>query len=133
MASPLRVRTLPEIWRFAFIGAIASLPITVLVNWLPNSEATIGAGIMIFGAFIAGIIAATRASDPSAAGLRAGFIGGVFGLLIFLVTAGTTATWSRSSVIFFVFASGLVVCVAPLFGRGCGRVGGWVANTIASR
>ncbi|MFB1066149.1 DUF5518 domain-containing protein [Natrinema sp. H-ect4] len=133
MVSPLRVHTLPPAWRFALIGAIASLPVTAILNWLPNSEGTIGGGIMIIGAFVAGVIAAIRSADPSAAGLRAGFIGGVLGLLIFIVTAGTTATWSLRRVVFVVFAGGLVVCVAPLFGLGFGRVGGWVANTVGSR
>ncbi|WP_226039695.1 DUF5518 domain-containing protein [Natrinema sp. DC36] len=133
MVSPLRVHTLPPAWRFALIGAIASLPVTAILNWLPNSEGTIGGGIMIIGAFVAGVIAAIRSSNPSAAGLRAGFIGGVLGLLIFIATAGTTAPWSLRRVVFVVFASGLVVCVAPLFGLGFGRVGGWVANTVGSR
>jgi hypothetical protein len=133
MVSPPRVHTLPPAWRFALIGALASLPVIALLNLLPNSEATVGGGIMIIGAFIAGVLAAIRSSDPSAAGLRAGFIGGVLGLLIFIVTTGTTATWSLSRVVFIVFASGLVVCVAPLFGFGFGRVGGWVANTVGSR
>ncbi|PGF16120.1 hypothetical protein CP556_08305 [Natrinema sp. CBA1119] len=133
MVSPLRAHTLPPAWRFALIGAIASLPAIDVLNWLPNSEGTIGGGIMIIGAFVAGVIAAIRSSDPSAAGLRAGFIGGVLGLLIFIVAAGTTATWSLRRVVFVVFAGGLVVCVAPLFGLGFGRVGGWVANTVGSR
>ncbi|WP_339106432.1 DUF5518 domain-containing protein [Haloterrigena salinisoli] len=133
MVSPLRVHTLPATWRFALIGALASLPITAILNWLPNSEATIGGGIMIIGALIAGVIAAIRSSDPSAAGLRTGFIGGVIGLFVFVVTVGTTATWPLPRVAFFVFASGLVVCGSSLFGLGFGRVGGWVANTAASR
>jgi hypothetical protein len=133
MVSPPRVRTLPSAWRFAIIGAIASLPVAAVVNWLPNSEATIGGGIMIVGAFIAGGIAAIRSTDPDAAGLRAGFLGGVLAVLTFLVTAGTTAAWPLSRVVFFVFATVGILCIAPIFGLGCGRVGGWVANTVASR
>lgn len=137
--SPLRVRTLSTAWRFALVGALASLPVAALLNWLPNSEATIGGGIMILGAFIAGVIAAIRSTDPDAAGLRAGFLGGVLAVLTLIVrvvgTAGssTTAAWPPSRVVFWVFASGLVLCVAPIFGLACGRVGGWVANNVASR
>ncbi|QCC59000.1 DUF5518 domain-containing protein [Natrinema thermotolerans] len=133
MVSPPLIHTLPPAWRFALIGSIASLPVIAVLNWLPNSEATIGGGIMIIGAFVAGVIAAIRSSDPGAAGLRAGIIGGALGLLVVIVTAGTTATWSLQRVVFIVIASGLVVCVAPLFGLGSGRVGGWVANTVGSR
>ncbi|WP_161991526.1 DUF5518 domain-containing protein [Natronorubrum aibiense] len=133
IVSSLRVHALPAAWRFALIGALASLPITAILNWLPNSEASIGGGIMIFGAFIAGAIATIRSSDPNAAGLRTGFIASIIALTIFVVTVGTTATWPLPRVVFFVFASGMIVCVASLFGLGFGRVGGWVANTVVSR
>ncbi|WP_049904671.1 DUF5518 domain-containing protein [Natrialba asiatica] len=131
MVSPLRIHTLPAAWRFALIGALASLPAIAVLERLPNSEATIGGGIMIIGAFIAGVVAALRSSDPSAAGLRAGLLGSTIGPLVFLVTAGTTATWSLSRVVFFVFAGGLTVCASVLFGVGFGRVGGWMANTVS--
>lgn len=133
MPAPLRVHTVPAVWRFALIGALASLPITATFHWLPNSEATVGGGIMIFGAFIAGVIATTRSSDPGAAGLRAGFIGALLELLIFIVTVGTTVAWPLSRVVFWTFASGVVVCAAVLFGLGLGRIGGWVVNTVSVR
>ncbi|WP_254532730.1 DUF5518 domain-containing protein [Natrinema gelatinilyticum] len=138
--SSLRVRTLPAAWRFAIIGALASLPATVVVNWLPDSEATIGGSIMIIGAFIAGVIAAIRSMDPGAAGLRTGVLAGVVAVLTLLVAvfstvlSDATVTWpSLSRVVFVVLASGLALCVAPIFGLVCGRVGGWMANTVTSR
>ncbi|MFC6723259.1 DUF5518 domain-containing protein [Halobium palmae] len=136
--SPLQPRTLSPAWRFALIGALASLPITVVVNRQPDSEATIGGGIMIIGAFVAGVIAASRSTDPAAAGLRAGFLGGVTGVFTLVLTvvggavSGTTATWPLSRVMFWTFAVGLVLCLAPIFGLVCGRAGGWVTNTVAS-
>ncbi|MFB9804983.1 DUF5518 domain-containing protein [Haladaptatus pallidirubidus] len=133
MMLPLRVRTLSTAWGFALIGALASLPVAAVINWLPNSEATIGGGTMTIGAFIAGVIAVIRSADPDAAGLRAGFLDGVLAVLTFIVTVGTAVAWPLSRVVFFVFASGLILCVAPIFGLGFGRVGGWVANTVASR
>jgi hypothetical protein len=131
--SPLHTRSLPATWRFAILGALVSLPITVVVNWLPDSRATIGGGIMILGAFIAGVVAATRSTDSGAAGLRAGLIAAVVSVVTFVVTGGTTVAWPLSRVVFFVFASGLVLCVVPVFGLVCGRVGGWIVNTVASR
>lgn len=139
MELPFRVHTLPTAWRFAFIGAIASLPVTALLKWLPNSKATLGGGGMIIGAFIAGVIATIHSTDPDAAGLRAGFVGGVLAVFTLIVTvvsavvSGTAAAWPLSRVVFLVFASGLVLCFASLFGLGCGRVGGWMANTVVSR
>lgn len=139
MASSLYVRTPPTAWRYALIGALASLPIIAILNQMPNSEASLGGGIMIFGAFVAGIIAALRSTDPDAAGIRAGFLGGVLGVLTLVVTvlrtavSGAAGEWSLPRVVFFILASGLVLFVAPIFGLGCGRVGGWVADTVASR
>ncbi|RDZ39852.1 hypothetical protein C5B91_17710 [Haloferax sp. Atlit-10N] len=133
MVSTPRVRALPSSWQFAFVGAVVSLPVSTVLNRLPNSEATVGAGIMIFGAFVAGAIAAVRSADPDAAGLRAGFLGGALELLVFMVTSGTTTAWPLSRVAFFALASAFVLCLAPVFGLGCGRVGGWVVRSVASR
>jgi hypothetical protein len=94
---------------------------------------------MIFGAFIAGALAALDSTDPDAAGLRAGFLGGVLAVLLFVTTvissavSGTMGVWPLSRVVFWVLACGLLLCVAPVFGLGFGRVGGWVGNTVASR
>jgi hypothetical protein len=136
MVSALHDRTLPTAWRFALLGTLASLPVTVVLNRLPNSEATLGGSVMIFGAFIAGILAEVRSTDPDAAGLRAGVLGGIVAVLTLIVTvastatSGTTAAWPLSRVGFWVVAVGAVLCVAPMFGLGFGRVGGWVVNTV---
>lgn len=120
-------------WRFALVGAIASLPFTVLLHRLPDSDATTGGGMMIVGAFVAGVVAATRSSDPSAAGLRVGFIGFVIELATFVVTEATTATWPLSRIAFWILAGTGVACVTLLFGMGFGRAGGWLATTVSGR
>lgn len=140
MDSPLRTRTIPSSWRFALIGALASLPVTVIVNWLPASETNIAGGIMIFGAFISGFIAETRSTEPDVAGFRAGFIAGVMAVLIPLLAEvgtsieNTTMAWlSPSEMVFFVGASAVILCLAPIFGLVCGRVGGWAGSRVATR
>ncbi|CQR52339.1 MULTISPECIES: DUF5518 domain-containing protein [Haloferax] len=133
MVSIPRFSALSPAWNAALVGAIASIPVSTLVNWLPDSEATVGAGVMLFGGFIAGAVAAVRSVDSDAAGLRAGFLGGGLELLIFAVTTAPTAAWPLSRVAFFAVAGGAILCLAPLFGLGCGRIGGWVVQTIASR
>src|SRR6056297_117919 len=123
MTSPLRLRSLSPAWRFALIGVAASLPATAVLNWLPNSQATIGGSGMIVGAFIAGAIATTRSTDSGAAGLRAGFLGGVIGLLTFVVTIDTAAAWPVSRILFWAFAGIAVLCITPLFGLRFGCLG----------
>ncbi|GGC65815.1 DUF5518 domain-containing protein [Haloferax sulfurifontis] len=133
MVSIPRFRALSPEWNAALVGVIASLPVSAVVNWLPNSETTVGAGMMIFGSVIAGVVAAARSADSDASGLYAGFLGGVLELVIFAVTKGTTAAWPLSRVAFFAFAGGAVLCLASVFGLGCGRIGGWVVRAVASR
>ena len=131
MLSNAQIRRIPQVWYVAILGTIAALPATVLINWLPNSESTVGAGVMIVGAMIAGAIAANRSTEPSAAGVRAGFLGGVIAVSVFLLTEATTVTWSLNTIPFFLVAVVMLLCVSPVFGLISGRIGGWVANTVA--
>ena len=131
MLSNARIRRIPQVWYVAILGTIAALPATVVINWLPNSESTVSAGVMIVGAMIAGAVAANRSIEPSAAGLRAGFLGGVIAVSVFLLTEATTVTWSLNTIPFFLVAVVMLLCVSPVFGLISGRIGGWVANTVA--
>jgi hypothetical protein len=88
---------------------------------------------MIVGSLIAGSPAATRSVDSGAAGLRAGFLGGSIGLAVFLFRVDTSVAWPLSRVLFWTFAGGIIVCVAPVFGFLSGRIGGWVADAVSTR
>lgn len=131
MLSNTRVGRIPRVWVVATLGAIAGLPATAAVNWLPNSEATVGGGVMIVGAMIAGAVAATRSVEPSAAGLRAGFLGGMIAVSVFIYTDSATVTWSLNTSVFFLIAVVTILCISPVVGLISGRIGGWVANTVA--
>lgn len=91
----------PQIWHVSILGAIAALPATVVIDRLPNSKTTVSGGIMIVGALIAGGIAANRSVDPNTAGLRAGFLGGLIAVFVFVLTEGTTVMWSLNTIVFF--------------------------------
>ena len=136
--SSLRIRPLPMVWQQALIGALASLSVAIIFNWVPNSEATISGSIMIVGAFIAGVIATNGSTEPDAAGFCTGLLAGVVGVSSFIVKVVTdalsssTVAWPLFRIIFFVFVSVLFLCVAPVFRLVCGRVGGWMANTVPS-
>lgn len=85
-----QIQTPSKAWKFVVIGVIVSLPITYIINWLPNSETSIGGSIMVFGAFIAGVIAKLYLMDSSAAGLRSGLIGAIFEIFNFLINEGNS-------------------------------------------
>lgn len=130
MAPLLDVRSVPQVWQIAIFGTVASVPATVVLNWLPDSEATIGGGVMIIGAMIAGALAVSRSVDPTAAGLRAGFLGGTVAIFTFVVTEALTVAWSPSRLVFFGIAGVVILCVSPVFGLASGWVGGRVASTL---
>jgi len=131
MFPDLHPRRIPQVWHVAILGTIAALPATVVINWFPNSEVTVGGGVMVVGAIIAGALAVTRSVEASAAGLRAGLLGGIIAVSAFILTEGTTVTWSLNTIVFFLIAVVMFLCVSPVFGLIFGRIGGWVANTVA--
>ncbi|MFC7072583.1 DUF5518 domain-containing protein [Halovenus rubra] len=122
---------IPEAWHIAFLGTIAALPTTVLINWLPNSELTVGGGVMLVGATIAGAVAVKRSVEPSAAGLRGGFLGSIIAVSVFILTEGTTVAWSLNTIVFFLIAVVMFLSISPVFGLIAGRIGGWIANSVA--
>ena len=130
MASNSPHRSIPQVWRATIIGTIAALPTTVIINWFPNSEVTIGGGVILFGSIIAGGIAANRSVKPSAAGLRGGIMGGVSAVAVFLLLEGTTLTWTLNLTVFFLIAVVMLLCASLVFGMIFGRIGGWIANTV---
>ena len=85
---------------------------------------------MVVGAFIAGVIAKLRLIDPSAAGLRAGFIGAVFEISNFLITEGNSVLSSQFSIVFWIMGLGIVGFGMAFFGLLFGSFGGWVTNLI---
>lgn len=123
-------RSVPQVWRIAILGTIASVPATVVVNWLPDSEATVGGGVMMIGAMIAGALAVSRSVDPSAAGFRAGILGGIVAILTFVGTEALAVTWSLSRLVFFTIAGVGILCISPVFGLVSGWVGGRVASAL---
>lgn len=53
-----------------------------------------GGGVMLVGAMIAGGVATKRSVEPSGVGLRAGFLGSVLAVSVFLITdAMTVIDW----------------------------------------
>jgi hypothetical protein len=140
--SPSLVPPSSSAWRLAVVGALASLPVTALLNRLPDSGATLGGGIMIFGAFVAGVAAAIRSTDPDVAidsgdaGLRTGLLGGFAGVLTAPLTAdgpSIEALIAWPSPLRLVGFLAVALVLTSLFGLAFGRLGGRVANTVTTR
>lgn len=130
MLSNTRTRRIPQVWYVAILGTIAALPATVVINWLPDAEATVGGGVMVAGPIIAGAAAVNRSVEPSAAGFRAGFLGGAVTVSVFMLTEAATVAWSLNITVFFLIAAVMLLCASTVFGLIFGEIGGWVRNTV---
>jgi hypothetical protein len=139
--SSLHPRRLSPEWQFALVGALVSLPITVLITLTPTGEADIAGGILLVGPLVAGGLAAVRVADPETAGLRAGLLSAFVAVLTMLLTEvdlGIDATAGeypvRLDTIPFLLVVSLFLCVvAPLVGLCVGRIGGWVVRNVAGQ
>jgi len=91
---------------------------------------------MIFGAFTAGVAAAIRSTDPDAAGVRAGALGGVVAVLTPTVAGDgpsveTLLAWPSPYLL--VGLAVVALFISSLFGLVCGRIGGRVATAATTR
>ncbi|MFC7058337.1 DUF5518 domain-containing protein [Halovenus salina] len=130
---PIALRPPPAAWQFALTGALVSVPVGIAIEQLPHSVATPAGSVMVLGAAIAGALAARFSTDPDAAGARAGVLGAGLSVISSLVRAITAPTDAQSSVGALLFAGVIVVCLAPLFGLACGRLGAWVDAAVTGR
>lgn len=133
MFSTLQRRRVSQVWQITILGAVASIPAAVVVNWLPNSDVTLGTAVMLIGAAIAGAVAATRSVDPGTVGLRVGLFGAVVELAVDLPSVNAIAAWPAAKFPFFVVAVVALACIASVLGWVFGRIGGRVADAVRTR
>jgi len=127
-----------EAWRDALLGGAASMPVTAALYWLSGGGREFPLNAVTVAGLVAGYLAAGRAADPDAAGLRAGVVGGLPAVAWLLATilGGATAlsgpAWFEAAGLAFavgatVSLAALVTGVAAVVGVVGARVGGWVA------
>jgi len=61
-------------WRAALLGSLASVPITISLNIISQSNVTIAGGIVLFGAFMTGVLATRTSTRSELTGFRAGLL-----------------------------------------------------------
>ncbi|ERG94293.1 MAG: hypothetical protein J07HQW2_00727 [Haloquadratum walsbyi J07HQW2] len=66
------------------------------MNWLPNSQASVGGRALIVASVISGGLAATRSIDLGVTRLRTGFLAWIISILTFVMSAA----WSPLRAIF---------------------------------
>lgn len=133
---PLLLRV-TETWKYALIGGIASLPLTIGLYWQSGMGSEFSLNMVFFGGVLAGYLASAPASetDCSSVGFRAGVIGGLPGLWLLVDLAEAAIAWS-SPLLFRIAAVSLLAIgfttlllgFAGLVGLIGAKVGGWLAT-----
>jgi len=56
----------------------------------------------------------------------------VSAVAVFVLKEGPPVIWSINMTVFFFIAVVMLLCASLVFGMIFGRIGGWVASTVAS-
>lgn len=127
-----------QTWRLALLGAAASLPASVALNWNSAHTGQFSlSGALVAGA-IAGFLATYCSADPKSTGLRAGLLAAVPVELWFAVTTDwfvpfvdpASTHWLATIVVVLVFLP-VVFVTSAIAGGICGAIGAWIARSVA--
>ncbi|AUV82548.1 hypothetical protein C2R22_13625 [Salinigranum rubrum] len=125
----------PRTWRYALIGGIVSMPLTVGLYWYAGTESHFSLNMVTVGGFVAGYLAKRDAAAAKSAGTRAGLVGALPGLGWFLrgIVERGDALSSQVAVVSVVFVGVAVVCIGAVAGYLGGAVGGWAVEKLRQR
>ena len=126
-----------ETWKYALIGGIASLPLTIGLYWQSGMSSEFSLNMVFWGGLIAGYLASTAATETnsSSAGFRAGVVGGLPGLWQVVGLIEAAITWS--SPLWFRVGAVLMLAIgfttvllgfAGIVGLLGAKAGGWLAK-----
>lgn len=126
-------------WRYALLGGIASIPLTLAAYWLSGTGSEFSLNMVFFGGLVAGYLArrGSAAVDGDAVGIRAGVIGGVPAVAWMASRTLPTAVDVSGTLPFRVGAvavTGVLAAFAVVLGALVGllgaKVGGWLAKKL---
>ncbi|WP_380676870.1 DUF5518 domain-containing protein [Salinigranum sp. GCM10025319] len=122
-------------WRYALVGGIVSMPLSLGLYWYSGMGTDFSLNMVFVGGLLAGYLAKRGSVDAKSAGLRAGVIGALPGLVwIFpgiLTTARTlTDSFPPTMAVSVVVFSGMVLGIGALAGLIGGAIGGWLVEKL---
>jgi hypothetical protein len=124
---------IPVAWQFALVGVVAAVVLTLGLQEAWDVGGNIEGGIVLFGPFLAGLLAARYSAGLIAAGLYAGLLSGIvlahpfiLGILLLRIGDGGTQV-----VLFALLSTVATVCFATVFGAIAGQVGGLIGTATA--
>ena len=127
-----RLRSSPT-WRYAFLAGVASLPLTLALNWQDPSGVWDISGVTL-AALVAGYLVKRHGLESTSVGFRTGAIGSLPVLssvphVITYILGLAQPTWFTvlSVVMLAVFVPVALGFVGGVTGALSGRLGGWLA------
>lgn len=136
---PSAGRSVSETWTYALVGGVPSLLLALGLYWQSGAGDEMSLNTVLVGGALAGYLIRRhdRDANATAAGARAGAIGGLAGavllrdLFAFVGEAGGPA-WFRAVGLVFVGGLFVTVCVAvsALAGGLAAKVGSWLAEKV---
>lgn len=123
---------LTEMWTYALLGGLLTLPFTAINVWRSPENVTLGT--VLIGSVFAGYLIKRRGGNSTATGLRAALIGGIPVLwtlkeLLWAVTNISNPPWFQAASVAVALAfGGLLLAVMAISGALAGRFGGWLAE-----
>ena len=133
-------RRFDSVWKYGLVGGLVSIPLTVALSSWTGSNLDQPATGILFGAMLAGYLAANALRRAANAGVLAGLVGGVpagvwaIGWLLGFPD-GPIVVWSNPlpEVAFLLLAAVALIAFSLGVGAVGGLLGGWLSKTIHPR
>lgn len=132
-------RRFDSTWKYGLVGGLVSIPLTIMSStWAGSNLDQPGTGIL-FGAMLAGYLAANASRRAASAGVLAGLVGGIptsvwaVGWLLGL-PEGPIVVWSNPlpEILFLLLVTATLIAFSVGVGTVGGLVGGWLSKKVHS-
>jgi len=121
----------PKTWKYALIGGIVSIPLSLGLYWYSGMGNDFSANMVFAGGLLAGYLAKRNSVAAKPVGLRAGLIGALPGLVWIFpqIARNVAAGWSVLSIaVSLTLSTVFIFSIGALFGLIGGAVGGWLSK-----
>ena len=128
-----RVRV-SETWRYALLGGVGSIPVTLFLYWLSGLGSELSLNMVLVGGLVAGYLSKRGSADAKSAGFRAGMIGGLPGVWFLydraaaFVGIAEPLPLQAMAVAMLIGLTGFVLVISGIAGLIGAKVGAWLAT-----